>query len=146
MTGVKKLAGRAVVASVLFWSSAAQAQDPARLTCQRKSFPNLEGQTALSLVRQANGSYVATFEDYGPAKKRKALTCRFGADPFVFSCLAVHANWGLFGKKVVETSLDDEGNTVTANVYDLEAVKAPQGEPLTEKSFRFDWEACKVER
>jgi hypothetical protein len=126
--------------------SAAPAAGPARVSCSQKSFPNIQGQNAFSLARQADGGYTARYEAYGPAKTQKGLKCTFDVDPLVFHCETASASWGIFGRKLDERSIDGSGKAIDEHVYKVEAVKAPQGEPRTEKEFRFPLDACKAER
>ena len=101
---------------------------------------------AVTLARQANGSYTATCEAYGPPKTKKGLKCAFDADPFVFHCVTANAGWGIFGRKIDERSIDGDGKATDAHVYKIEAIKTPQGEPRTEQDFRFPLDACSASR
>jgi hypothetical protein len=60
MIGMKLAAATVVV--VVLGSSAALADGPPRVTCSHKTFPNIQGQNAVTLARQANGSYTASYE------------------------------------------------------------------------------------
>ncbi|HEY7372114.1 MAG TPA: hypothetical protein VIF57_08155 [Polyangia bacterium] len=136
----------AIVGVLLVGSAVAGPDGPARVACTQKTFPNIQGQNAVALARQANGSYTATYEAYAAPKTKKGLTCRFDADPMVFHCLTANASWGVFGKKVDERSIDGDGKAKDERVYVIEAVKTPAGEPRAEQTFRFGIEACKGER
>jgi hypothetical protein len=127
-------------------SSAAPAEGPARITCSQKTFPNLPGQNAVTLARQPNGSYTASYESYGPPKTRKGLKCAFDANPLVFHCLTANAGWGIFASKLDERSIDGAGKATDEHVYKVEAVSTPQGEPRPEKELRFPLDSCKAER
>jgi hypothetical protein len=116
------------------------------VACTQKTFPNIQGQNAVTLARLANGSYTATYEAYAAPKTKKGLKCSFDADPTVFHCVTANASWGLFGKKLDERSIDGDGKAKDERVYVIEAVKTPAGEPRTEQTFRFAMEACKGER
>src|SRR5262245_47803170 len=127
---------RAAIAVVLlFGSSAAGADGPARVTCSQKTFPNIQGQNAVTLAREAKGTYAATYEAYGAPKTKKGLKCSFDADPRVFYCVTANASWGIFGKKLDERSIDGDGKAKDEHVYEIEAVKTPAGEPRTEQKF-----------
>src|SRR5262245_38319913 len=136
----------AIVVIAVLAGSATGAEGPARVTCSQKTFPNIQGQNAVTLARQANGSYTARYEAYGPAKTQKGLKCVFDANPLVFHCLTANAGWGILAHKLDEKSVDADGKTTDDHVYKIEAVKTPQGEPRTEKEFRFPLDACKAER
>jgi hypothetical protein len=136
----------AVACAVLLAGAAAAVDGPARVNCNQKTFPNLPGQNAVTLARQANGSYTATIEAYAGPKTRKSLKCRFDADPMVFACVTANASWGLFGKKLDERSIDGDGKAKDDHVYKIEAIKTPAGEPRVEQELRFPLDACKAER
>jgi hypothetical protein len=142
---MRSLAAAIVLFSVLAVSDA-RADGPARVSCSQKTFPNIQGQNAVTLARQANGSYTARYEAYGPAKTQKGLKCVFDANPLVFHCETANAGWGIVGRKLDEKSIDGDGKTTDEHVYKIEAIKTPQGEPRTEKEFRFALDACKAER
>jgi hypothetical protein len=132
---MKPLAAMAVV--LVLDSSAAAAEGPARLSCSQKTFPNIQGQNAVTLARQANGTYTANYEAYGAPKTKKGLKCSFDADPKVFHCMTANASWGIFGKRLDEKSIDGDGKVKDEHVYEIEAVKTPVGEPRTEQKYRF---------
>jgi hypothetical protein len=139
---VKSLAAIGVV--VLMGVPAVAADGPARVTCSQKTFPNIQGQNAVTLVREAKGPYAATYEAYGAPKTKKGLKCRFDADPAVFHCETANASWGIVGKKLDERSIDGDGKVKDEHVYLIEAVKTPAGEARTEQTFRFAIDACKA--
>src|SRR5262245_6309877 len=103
---MKSFALMAVV--VLLASSVASADGPARVTCSQKSFPNIQGQNAVTLAREAKGTYAATYEAYGAPKTKKGLKCSFDGDAVVFHCVAPNSSWGIFGKKLDERSIDGD--------------------------------------
>jgi len=140
-----KLAAAMVVVLVL-GSSAALADGPPRVTCGHKTFPNIQGQNAVTLARQANGSYTASYEAYGAPKTKKGLKCVFDVDPIVFHCAAANASWGIFGKKVDERSIDGDGKVTDEHFYKIEAIKTPAGEARSEQELRFPLDACKAAR
>src|SRR5262249_52791794 len=129
---------------LLLGSSAAGADGPARVTCSQKAFPNIQGQNAVTLEREAKGTYAAPYEAYGAPKTRKGLRCSFDGDPRVFHCITSNSSWGIFGKRLDERSIVGDGKPKDEHVYEIEAVKTPAGEPRTEQTFRFAIDACKV--
>lgn len=127
-------------------SSVALADGAARVTCSHKTFPNIQGQNAVTLVRQASGSYTASYEAYGAPKTKKGLKCVFDVDPIVFHCVTANASWGIFGQKLAERSIDGDGKVTDEHLYKIEAVKNPAGEARTDLELRFPLDACKATR
>jgi hypothetical protein len=117
---------------------------PQQLGCSAKSYPNLVGQNAVILRREPGGGYIATYEAHGPAKTKKGLRCVFDANPLVFACTSASGAWGLYSKKLDERSISSTGKAEDAHVYEIDAVKTPEGEPRTESEFRFELSACRA--
>src|SRR5262245_48983811 len=118
MASVKPLTPIAVL--LVLGSSVAHAEGAARVTCSHKTFPNVQGQNAVTLARQTKGTYTATYESYGAPKTRNGLKCRFDSNPIVFYCLTANASWGIVGTKIHERSIDGDGKVTDEQAYKVE--------------------------